>query len=315
MRLLCVAVMLAALSSSKAIPQVRSSAQPDAPVDSIKLAVDEVGFTFHASDAHDLPVNDLRLDELTLLDNGLPPRRVVSFSAIENAPIRAGILLDTSQSMAANLAVARSISARVAQRILRQPGDQGFVMAFGYISSLAQPWTSDPGALMQAVNHTVTGRQNPLGGTALYDTVFRACFHEFGKADPSRSGNFVLLFSDGEDNSSHTSLPEVIDICQRSNTAVYAFRAEPGQSMFAGGAGNLAQLAEQTGGRVFPMNESDAAIDADLRTIEANQRNQYRLIYNPPALPHDGAFHRIELKVPSRVESLTVRSGYYDRPR
>lgn len=308
--------MLAAFSvCSLAASQVRSSAQDSVPSNSFKLAVDEVGLTFHAADARGLPVNDLRLDELSLSDAGLPPRRIVSFFALQDAPIRAGLLLDTSQSMAANLHAVKAVSAHFAQRVLRQSTDQGFVLTFGYISSLEQPWTSNPAALSDAASHTVIGHDNPLGGTALYDAVFRACFHEFGKVDSASSGNFILLFSDGEDNSSHTSLAEVVNICQRSNTAVYAFRADPGLGMFAMGSRDLRELAEQTGGRVFPLDESEANVDSDLRAIEANLRNQYRLIYNPPVLPHDGAFHRIDLKTPQRVANITIRSGYYDQPR
>jgi hypothetical protein len=45
--------------------------------------------------------------------------------------------------------------------------------------------------------------------------------------------------------------------------------------------------------------------------VEADLRNQYRLVYRPAELKHDGSFHRIELKAPDRVDSLHVRSGYY----
>ena len=62
---------------------------------------------------------------------------------------------------------------------------------------------------------------------------------------------------------------------------------------------------------VFKNEDSDDAIYADLRTIEADLRDQYRLVYNPAELRHDGAFHRVELKAPERVESIAVRAGYY----
>jgi Ca-activated chloride channel homolog len=73
----------------------------------------------------------------------------------------------------------------------------------------------------------------------------------------------------------------------------------------------LAELASKTGGRVFFDDDSEAGVDNDLRTIEADLRNQYRLVYKPAELKHDGSYHRIELKAPERVESITIRSGYY----
>jgi hypothetical protein len=40
-------------------------------------------------------------------------------------------------------------------------------------------------------------------------------------------------------------------------------------------------------------------------------RNQYRLIYRPAELRHNGAFHRVELKAPERLDNIKIRSGYY----
>jgi VWFA-related protein len=281
----------------------------------LKVAVDEVSLTFHASDAHGLPVNDLKLDEVGLLDDGKPPRRIVEFRPLLDLSLRAGILIDTSESMQQNVSGNRAISIKFAQRLLRQQTDQAFVMDFGYLSKITQPWTSDSAALVAGIHLVVAGRENPVGGTAMFDTLFRACFNVIGKVDHAASGNFILLFSDGEDNASHTSLEEVVDTCQRANTAIYAFRAEPSPNLFSSGPIALAELAQQTGGRVFPSDDSEAGIDSDLRVIEADLRNQYRLIYNPAKLTHDGAFHRIALETPERVVSITVRSGYYDRPR
>jgi Ca-activated chloride channel family protein len=288
-----------------------AAAQSTAPY-SLSVSVDEVSLTFHAADAHGLPVNNLKLDELNLLDNGKPPRRILAFDFLQDYPIRAGILMDTSESMEEHLPGNRAISIKYAQRLLRQATDQAFVMDFGYSSKITQPWTSDPIALTAGVQRVTAGRENPLGGTAIFDTIFRACLYEFGKIDHAASGNFILLFSDGEDNASHTSLKEVVDTCQHSNTAIYAFRAEP-ELGFSSGPRTLTELASETGGRVFFDDDSEAAIYNDLRAIEADLRNQYRLVYNPAVLKRDGSFHRIELKAPERVDSIVIRSGYYDR--
>jgi VWFA-related protein len=281
----------------------------------LKVAVDEVSLTFHAADAHGLPVNDLKLDELKLLDNGKPPRRILEFHPMQDLSLRAGILIDTSESMQQNVSANRAISIKFAQRLLRQQSDQAFVMDFGYVSKVTQTWTSDQARLAAGIHQVVAGRENPLGGTAMLDAIFRACFNLFGNVDHAASGNFILLFSDGDDNASHTSVEEVVDICQRANTAFYAFRAEPVPSFFSFGRKTLAELATQTGGRVFPGDDSETGIDSDLHIIESDLRNQYRLIYNPAELKHDGSFHHIELKTPERVENVGIRSGYYDRPR
>jgi VWFA-related protein len=313
MTAVCAAILVAFCAARWAHGQTSAGSTEQLPP--FKLSVDEVSLRFHASGADGLAVNDLKLDELSLLDNGSPPRRIVAFSPLQNLPIRAGILLDTSASMAAHLGVDRAVSIEFAQRVLRQRNDQAFVMEFGYISNIAQTWTSDTSALTRSIGQAVTGRDNPLGGTALFDTLFRACFNVIGQVDHARSGNVILLFSDGEDNHSYMSLAEVVNVCQKSNTAIYTFRAEPNPSLWSSGPKVLSDLAAQTGGRAFASADSEAEVVSDLLQIEADLRNEYRLIYNPPALQHDGAFHRIELKMPERVASMVIRSGYYDRPR
>ena len=275
-----------------------------------RVAVDEVVLTFHASDTHGLPINDLKLDELTLLDNNKPPRKILAFESLQNHPIRAGILIDTSQSMERHLHNDRAISTQYAQRILRQQTDQAFLMDFGYASRIILPWTSDPIAVTAGIHRVIAGRENPLGGTALFDTIYRACFYEFGKVDHPASGNFILLFSDGEDNTSHTSLNEAVDICQRANTAIYAFRPAP-EHGYSSGPKTLADLTSQTGGCTFFDDDPEDQIDNHLRTIESDLRNQYRLVYKPAELTHDGSFHRVELRAPPRVDNITIRSGYY----
>ena len=310
--LICLMALLTAHRQARGA-QADAPGAEDGNSFSLKLSVDEVNLTFHAADAHGMPVNDLKFEELRILDDGRTPRRVVGFQRLEDAPIHAGILMDTSESMTEQVPRDRAISIKSAELLLGQRADQGFLMDFGYTSKLMTPWTSDSAALARGIRHVSAGKENPLGGTALFDALFQACYSEFSKADHAASGNFILLFSDGQDNASLTSLQEAVDMCQHSDTAVYVFRATAGTQLFSSGPKTLRELAEQTGGRVFIVGDSDHEIDLDLDLgfIEAELRNQYRVIYNPAELQHNGMFHRIELQTPERVATISIRSGYY----
>ncbi len=292
--------------------QTNAAAAESVPSFGLRVSVDEVSLTFHAADAHGLPINDLKLDELSLLDNGKPPRKILSFQSLQNSPIRAGILMDTSDSMAETRSRDRAIAIKYAQQLLRQQTDHAFVINFDLLSRVAQPWTNDTNALAEGIrNRNVSaGGRGRIGGTAIFDAIYGACLNQFGHIDNAASGNFILLFSDGEDNASHASLKLAVDMCQRTNTAIYAFHPEL-KSGFSEGWKTLAELASESGGRVFHDDDSDAMISDDLRTIEADLRNHYRLIYKPPELKQDGSFHRVELKAPERVGSINIRSGYY----
>ena len=301
----------ACLSAAMAAHAQTEPSQAQQSSFTMAVPVDEVGLTFHAADAHGLPINDLKLDELTLLDNGKPPHRILDFYLLQDHPIRAAILIDTSQSMQPALKDSRAIALRYAHEVLRQKTDEALVMEFAYSARTVQDWTSSPSALATAIAGVQAGRENPVTGTAIFSTLYRVCSSEFDGADLTTSGNFILLFSDGEDNAGQTTLENVVTASQHTNTAIYAFRSEPGGELFSSGPKTLAALAAQTGGRVFAASGADTEIDADLRTIEADLRNQYRLVYKPAEWRHDGAFHRIELKAPERVDNITIRSGYY----
>ena len=277
----------------------------------IRLSVDEVVLTFHATDAQGLPIDDLKASEVRVVDNGAPPRRVISFESLVDRQIRAAVLLDTSESMQQALPTSKLVAEHFAEHIFRQKSDQAMVLDFGYTSEFVQPWTADQATLSRSIQNVRLGRMNPLPGTAILDTVFRACSYGFNQIDSSATGNFILLLSDGEDNAGHMPLEEALRACQRSNTVIYAFLLPSNPDHPSTGPKTLRDLATQTGGRVFPADDAPDAISMDLKIIESEIRNQYRLVYKPANLLHNGAFRAIELQLPDRVNKVEVRSGYF----
>ncbi len=306
-----VLIFLVPGQSRRADAQIDVKTAQDKPKYNLRVSVDEVVVTFDAADASGLPVKDLTLNELRLLDNDKPPARILDFQLLLDLPIRAGILLDTSDSMQAHLSRSRIIATQYAQQVLQRQIDQAFVMDFGRVSSVLQPLTNDPAAFAAAVRKLPAQGPSGVHGTAIFDAIFRACLYEFGQADHAMSGNFILLFSDGEDNASYAALKDAVDMCQRNNTAIYAFRPESQGGDGSTGPATLAELAAETGGRVFPAPGSEEEIANDLQNVEADLRNQYRLVYKPPSMKRDGSFHRIVLDTPERVDRIVIRSGYY----
>jgi Ca-activated chloride channel homolog len=300
--------LFACLSMNAQIPGDVSEAQN---AYRLPLPVNEVVLTFHALDILGLSVNNLRRDEIRIFDNELPAVRIVAFDALLDRPIRVGILIDSSESMQLALFSDKLLAEQFVQKLFRQESDQAFVMNFGYSSEFIQSWTNNPMSLSRGIQNIQTGKMNRLGGTAIFDTIFRACQYGFNKIDPILASNVILLFSDGEDTASHTSPDEALGACQKSNVAIYAFRNTPSSGRDSMGPQTLADLSSKSGGRVFPVVNSEEEIRRDLRTIEAEIRNQYRLVYDPASLKRDGSFHRIAILPPERVSSISVRSGYY----
>src|SRR5579862_1482357 len=137
-RTLIVAMLI--LWSSTEFPQGAQKSNGGDAGYTLKLPVDEVIVTFHASGSDGATINDIKPSEIRLWDNGKPPRRVVTFDALLDRPLRVAILLDTSESMSRTLALNISVAELYVQRFFRQKSDQGFVENFGVASEATQAW-------------------------------------------------------------------------------------------------------------------------------------------------------------------------------
>jgi VWFA-related protein len=282
------------------------------PSYTFRVPADEISLRFHASDRTGKPITQLAVRNLELSDNGKPQNRIVMLQPMENLPIRVGFLFDTSASMLKDIGFDRSVINTYASRLLRQGVDQAFVMQFDTGTLLTQSWTGLDSAV--AAGAAAVGprrnRYDPL--TAIFDSLYTTC-RDLWTEQPESTGNFILLFTDGEDDASHAYLSEAVDMCQRSHVAIYVF--DSARSSHASyGYKAISNLARQTGGRIFihPRRED---IWGDLQTMEEEQRNQYLLVYKPSTFSADGSFHQIRLQSSIPGARIAARSGYYAFPR
>lgn len=292
-----------------------SQGSPDltSPIPStVRIPVNEIGLTFSAFDSSGAPLKNLSSNDLKLSDNGKRQNRIVMLEPFENLPIRGGFLFDTSASMLDDLGNNRSVLRLYASRLLRKGTDRAFVLQFDTETLVTQNWTGSD-ILIAAGAAAVRMRQDHLPITSIFDSLYKTC-RDFWSVDQGEvTGNFILLFSDGEDDDSHIYLSEAVDMCQRTRTAIYAI-SNTSKSPFSSGQRTLDDLARQTGGRVF-FNPQGDSVWEDLRIIEAEQRNQYRLVYKPSDFIPDGKFHRIQLGCSIKGTRIATRSGYYAFPR
>jgi hypothetical protein len=140
-----------------------SSAVQSVPSSTFNVSVDEVSLTFHAADQQGLPVTDLKPSDLIIYDNDRLPRKILAFQALQDAPIRAGILLDTSASMEGSISHDRAVSTEYVERLLRPKTDLAFIEYFGYIPRIVQPWTGNQTALARDRRSYSGPRQPPRG--------------------------------------------------------------------------------------------------------------------------------------------------------
>lgn len=295
------------------VPQQGPAQTPStsSPPYSLSVTVNEVGITFHAADANNLPVLDLKPQEVDVFDNEKGPGQIISMQQLRDRNIHTALVIDTSGSVAANVSHSRAEAQEAVQKLLVQADDRGTAVAFGRSRRVVQSWTHQKSSLANSIAEIGVGSRDPIDGTSVYDTLLSTCLYEFGKSAGPIAVNVILLFSDGEDTASHVTLRAAVDNCRQSHTVVYAFSPKPVSGTLSLGASTLRQITEQTGGRLFYADDPDGNIQADLETVELDLRNEYFLLYRPKTLIHNGAFHKIVLVGPERVVKIFGTSGFY----
>ena len=284
-----------------------SPTQRTAPY-SLTVSVNEVEITFHAADAHNLPVLDLRPTEIDVLDNESGPGQIISMQRIKDRPVRAGLLIDTSASVEPQSVRYRAAAKEAMQDLLVGPDDEGMTVSFAQSRRVVQSWTRQKASLVKSLGTINAGT---IGTTSMYDALFSTCLYEFGQVTAENASNVILLFSDGEDTTSHMTMQGAVDSCRRNHTAIYAFSPEPVLGTSSLGASTLRHITEQTGGRLFSLGDCSGDTQADIATVGGDLRNEYLLLYRPRKLDRDGAFHHIVLTGPERVATIVGTSGFY----
>lgn len=279
---------------------------------SLSVPVNEVEITFHAADAHDIPVVDLSSKEVDVFDNGSGPGQIIGMQLLHDRPVHVAIAIDTSSSVALQVAENRNTAREAFEKLLTNEADMGTVLAFGRSKHILQGWTSDRSTLIRSVSQVDARTNDPIDGTGLYDTLFSTCLYEFGEDRDRAAARVIFLFSDGVDTASHTSMQTAIERCSKSHTAIYAFSPKPAADAPSLGPAALRQITEETGGRLFFTDGLEAERHVEIDAAAMDLKNEYLLLYRPARLKHDGSFHKIVLVGPKRVATIVGTSGFYD---
>ncbi len=234
---------------------------------------------------------------------------IAHFSS-EDAPLSVGMGFDTSGSMGAKLQKSRLAAAEFFKT--SNPEDEYFLVTFNDRPKLAVPFTHE----LEEVQNALTFTESK-GRTALLDAVYLA-MNTMHKAHNPRKA--IILISDGGDNSSRYTESEIKNAVREADVQVYAIGiVEPMASRGRtaeelNGPGLLAQLAEQTGGRAFQVENINELPDVAAK-IGVELRNQYLLGYAPTNKTKDGKYRHVQVKLaqPRGLPPLKAyyRLGYY----
>jgi Ca-activated chloride channel family protein len=219
----------------------------------------------------------------------------------EGTPREVVVAVDMSSSMTDAMPQVRK-AVRAFLGALR-PDDQLTLLAFNdNVFTLARRET-DIAARQRAVD-----RLTPWGGTALYDVLLRAM-----DLLSHRKGRKVLVvFTDGEDQSSRSSLADVERRAEVNDAPIYMI----GQGRATTDAklrDVLEKLARMSGGRAFHTDRIDELEPAFAQIVDELD-NQYLLGYEPSNPARDGSWRRIRLEVEGPGRKVRARQGYRALP-
>src|ERR1700721_3297758 len=292
-------------------PQVQKPQDPPPPathdaLTTLRTGTNEVNVVFTVTDKHGKRVTDLKQADFVVDDDSKPPQGVPSSHAETNLPLQVGLLIDASSSVRDRFKFEQESAIEFLNQTIRPRYDSAFVVGLDATPEVTQDFTDNTDLLARGVHDL-----RPGGGTALYDALYYACRDKLLKAPKNATvRRAIILLSEGEDNQSHTTREEAIEMAQRAEAIVYTISTNVSGTK---GAGDkvLERIADATGGRpFFPFQMRDVA--NAFAEIQDELRSQYAIAYKPADLKADGHYRTIEIVAnDKRNFRVRARRGWY----
>ncbi|MEM1204956.1 MAG: VWA domain-containing protein [Acidobacteriota bacterium] len=243
-------------------------------------------------------VEDLTAEDFQVLEDG-EPQTIRRFETMQDLPIRAGLLLDTSLSMLDRLPDVEKAAYRFLETVMTER-DRASIITFADEPRLAVRFTHDRSVLAGGLADLVAE-----GETALYDSLIFS-LHYFSGLKGKRA---LVVLTDGEDSGSRYVFSDVIEFARRTGVSIYVIGLDlPSNAREI--RSKLYRLAGETGGECF-LVDSARELGRVYDSIQLELRSQYLLAYQSSKPAAEEEFREVEVKVEGRgLEAKTLR-GYY----
>lgn len=223
------------------------------------------------TDSRGALVSGLSKEHFHVTENGRPQPVTVFDNA--DVPVTAGLLVDESRSMTPK----RTDVLTAAEIFVRSsnPRDEIFVLNFNDVVRRGLPkdetFSGNPLELRQALDRGI-----PEGKTALNDAIVEG-LHQLGEG--RREKKTLIVISDGGDNASRHTRPEMLGLVEKSIATIYAIGLydpeDPDRN-----PGLLRRLAAISGGEAyFPADP--AGVIPVCEKIAKEIRSRYTIGYVP----------------------------------
>ncbi len=290
---------IAALPALNLLAAAQDAAAPDRGIPPILIRVTVFDKSNHT-------VSGLTKVNFRIFDGGNEQK--VEFFQTGDAPLTLGVVADLSGSMLSS----RPLAHLGPLWRSRNPEDEFLLITFQDKPQVRMPLTRRPTDFSQLIY------ASPRGQTALLDALLLAIHEIQYSQNPAKA---LVLITDGGDNNSLYSQPEIVNVVRDAGVALYAvlvvaqedrFRFIPREEQ-AQGVPAIRFLVEQTGGRAVVI-ASDRIPDG-VAAIAQQLRAGYLLGFSPAASQDTkDRFHKLKVEVVAPAASgrlrVAARGGY-----
>src|SRR5690242_18101678 len=267
-------------------------------------------------------LRNLNKDDFEVIEDGVP--QAIQFFARETElPLSLGLISDVSGSQDKFLKRHNHDVETFLNTVLR-PSDHVFAVCFGNHLRLVSDGVSSGSAVVDALEQFRRGSDDfpEIGpkedrdlGTALYDAIYFSIVEKLKGTGQGRRA--LLVFSDGEENSSEHDLLDAIEAAQNTDTLVYCIRyTEKKHGRLTArnkyGIRVMQHMSHLTGAADFD------ALASDLQTVFAQIGNELRAMYQIGYVSsndhaHEGSFRKLTVRCKEPGTIVRAKTGYYAR--
>src|SRR5215813_3342522 len=287
----------------------------------IHSKVNLVNVAFTARDASGGLVDTLSAEDVRIFEDGAE-QKVAYFAKSAEVPLTLGLLVDASGSQE-RFSKQHEKDLQVFLNSVLGPKDRAFLLGFGNHLRLVSDFTQSGTEMMERLKQyeKSSDRFPEIGpaerrdlGTAFYDAIFYATEERLKNQEGRRA---ILIFSDGEDNSSSHDMMTTIEAAQAANVLVYTIRYTETMKHAELSARNkygirvMDRIAKETGawnvdGTKMEPAEYFGKIAEELRTT-------YEVGYYPANPMKDDSFRKIAIRPKTDGVTIRAKSGYFAR--
>jgi Ca-activated chloride channel family protein len=286
----------------------------------IRVKVNLVNVSFSVRDSRGALVDNLTKDDFEVLEDAVP-QKIAFFSRSSDVPLTLGLIVDASGSQE-HYSKQHKHDLEVFLQDVLGPKDRAYMLCFGNHLRLVSDFTQSSAEILDGLTRFEHDEKHfpELGpkesrdmGTAFYDSIFYSVAEKLASEKGRRA---LLIFSDGEDNSSSHDMMTTIEAAQSANVLLFPIRytqKEHGNLTARNkyGIRVMDRLAKETGGATFDAEVVDP--HTYFRQIGDELRSSYELAYYPTNPIKDDSFRKIIIRPKQDGLKVRTKTGYFSR--